>query len=574
MRRAAVIVGLLAGCRSQASEPAITSHGWIAPATELGEVGQLPSELFEPATDAHRLTVQSFAAQVGGSWDIDLDPVLRTARSIRGSGLPVTGDLEIAAMAFVREHGYLFGTTELVANGTAASADVATISLAQRYHGLPVIGGHLGVTVSHDRLVLVQGTTYPIAALPTAPRIAVGQAVATVRGTIAAASVGDRHSARLVVLPVRTPGAVAYHLAWEVTGWRGQFQAVGYVDARDGELVLVYDADRYDYPGTATNRVEPRTVGDQIISVPAPYLRLGSTRGFVTTNATGAFTFPGETGPLTVSAQLRGSYADVRNFGGPNAKFLGMLAPDHPNEIVWNKVRSMPEERDVFHAVNTTNRYVATVFPNIKWMDAPVIANVNLQRTCNAFWNGTSINFFIAGNGCNNTGRIFDVIAHEWGHGFDQNAPGSGIDGALGEFIGDLISFVQTRSPLLGPGFFTNGKPARDLKDPNFQCYDPKKREVHAAGHLLGAVVWDIHEDLVAAGVTGEPLKRLMLLPIAIAQARSQWYAAMLAVDDNDGNLANGTPHECLIYNQFKAHSCGGTRWPGIPERDPPHCLR
>ena len=84
--------------------------------------------------------------------------------------------------------------------------------------------------------------------------------------------------------------------------------------------------------------------------------------------------------------------------------------------------------------------------------------------------------------------------------------------------------------------------------------------------------MWDIHQDLVAAGVTGEPLKRLMLLPIAAAQTRSQWYAAMLAVDDDDGNLANGTPHECLIYRQFVAHSCGGTRWPGIPDEDPAGC--
>jgi hypothetical protein len=214
------------------------------------------------------------------------------------------------------------------------------------------------------------------------------------------------------------------------------------------------------------------------------------------------------------------------------------------------------------------------VFPDggIAWMTRPLTSNVNLQRTCNAFWNGTSINFFIAGRGCNNTGRIFDVVAHEWGHGFDQHAPGGAVDGALGEFIGDLISFVQTDSPLLGPGFFTNGGPARDLKDPNYQCYDPKKREVHAAGHLLGAVIWDVREDLKAAGVVGEPLKRLMLLPIAIAQTRAQWYAAMLAADDDDGNLANGTPHECLIYRQFVAHSCKGARWPGIPDEDPPGC--
>jgi hypothetical protein len=202
----------------------------------------------------------------------------------------------------------------------------------------------------------------------------------------------------------------------------------------------------------------------------------------------------------------------------------------------------------------------------------PLLAKVNHNRTCNAFWNGSSINFFVEGGGCNNTARIFDVVAHEWGHGLDQNAPGGALDGALGEFIGDLVSFVQTKSPLLGLGFFKDGAPVRDLEDPEFRCYDTRKREVHDAGHMLGEVVWDIHQDLERIGFTGEPLKRLMLLPIAGAQSRAQWYRQMLAVDDDDGNLANGTPHECLIYNQFKAHSCNGTRWPGLPEKDPPGC--
>jgi hypothetical protein len=84
--------------------------------------------------------------------------------------------------------------------------------------------------------------------------------------------------------------------------------------------------------------------------------------------------------------------------------------------------------------------------------------------------------------------------------------------------------------------------------------------------------VWDIFVDLQRVGVTGEALKRLLLRPIAIAQTRAQWYGAMLAVDDDDGNLANGTPHECLIYRQFEAHSCAGTRWPGLPAEAPPQC--
>jgi hypothetical protein len=573
-RRIGAILAVVAGCGSPSG-----------PVVELATAGQPPAEWFEPASTAQQLVLadaapaRGFIARHGGSWELDFDPLLATVRELRGPGIPFAADgtsdaeLERAAVAFVREHVELFGTDELVFDGAVVDRDLWTIMLAQRHRGVPVLSAHLGLTISHGRLVLVQGSTHAIAELDATPIIGRAAAISTLQAAIAPRpQAGDRDTARLVIVPERAAGAVAYRLAWEVTAWRGLLQGLAYVDARDGRLVAVYDANHYGYAGTATNLVHERTVGDAVVTLPAGYLRLSSTNGIVTTDAAGAFAFPGVTGPLTVTANLRGRYVHIRNAGGPNASFIGMMSPDRPYELVWNQGRSMPEERDVFRAVNETNRFVASVFPDVEWIESPITANVNLQRTCNAFWNGSSINFFVAGNGCNNTGRIFDVVAHEWGHGFDTNAPGGVVDRGLGEFIGDLIGFVQTRSPLIGPGFFTHGGAVRDLEDPAFQCYDPKKREVHAAGHLLGAVVWDIHEDLVAAGVTGEHLKRLMLRPIAGAQTRAQWYSQMLAVDDDDGDLANGTPHECLIYNQFKLHSCGGTRWPGIPAKDPPHC--
>ena len=564
---------------------AIFVVGCGSPAVPRLDLGEPPSEWFEPAAESFQLAqlahgpTQRFLAQRGGTWELDFDPVLATPRSMRGSGIAFCAagsseaELETAALAFVREHADLFGTAELVSAGAVVERELSTISLAQRHRGVPVIAGHLGLTISRGRLVLVQGTTYPIHELVTTPQIGLARAVAAVRAVLAPAHAGDRDAGRLVILPERGPGSIRYHLAWEVTAWRGPDQAVVYVDAHGGAVLSGYDAHRYDYAGRATNHVDERTVGDAVVPLPASHLRLHSSRGTATSDGDGAFKFSGTAGPLIVSANLHGAYVDVQNLDGPNATFIGMMRPESAYALEWTEARSTPEERDVFRGATVTNRYVAPVFPGLTWLDRPILAKVNHKRTCNAYWNGSSINFFAAGNGCNNTGRIFDVVAHEWGHGFDANAPGAAIDGALGEFIGDLISFVQTHSPLLGPGFFTDGKPVRDLEDPNFECYDPKKREVHAAGHLLGTVVWDIFLDLERAGVTGDRLKRLMLFPIAIAQTRAGWYSAMLAVDDDDGNLVNGTPNECLIYTQFKAHSCAGARWPGIPDRDPPQCV-
>lgn len=504
-----------------------------------------------------------------GAGDVEIDPVLGTVRAMTGAGIPFS-PAEIPA--FLREHANALGTTELVDAGTVIEPELTSVQLAQRYRGLPVIGGHLGFTISHGKLVLVQGATHRIGELSVTPALPEVEAIAAARSVLEAPRAGDRDDARLVVLPERTPGAVSYALAWEVTAWRTDRQYVVNVDAHDGRLIGGYDANHYDYTGRATNFVDERTVGDAIVELPAGFLRLHANRGGVTTEPDGTFRMRGEAGPVIVMSNLQGDYVTVNNAGGPQAQFVGMMRPEKQYALEWTESRSTPQERDVFHGVNRTNRFVATVFPDNAWINRPLLANVDLPRTCNAFWNGKSINFFVAGNGCNNSGRIFDVIAHEWGHGLDQNLPGDNIDGGLGEFIGDMISFIQTNSHLIGPGFLTDGRPVRDLEDPDFACYDPKKRGVHAKGQLLGAVVWDIFTDLEKAGLHGEPLKRLMLRPIAIAQTRAQWYRAMLAVDDDDGNLANGTPHECLIYNQFKAHSCGAVRWPGIPDEDPPHC--
>ncbi|TDR43987.1 hypothetical protein DFR29_106132 [Tahibacter aquaticus] len=39
----------------------------------------------------------------------------------------------------------------------------------------------------------------------------------------------------------------------------------------------------------------------------------------------------------------------------------------------------------------------------------------------------------------------------------------------------------------------------------------------------------------------------------------TNWYTMFFAADDNDGNLANGTPNACRIWGAFSAHdiACG-----------------
>ncbi len=70
-------------------------------------------------------------------------------------------------------------------------------------------------------------------------------------------------------------------------------------------------------------------------------------------------------------------------------------------------------------------------------MDFRMTTNVNLNSTCNAFFDGSSINMFRAGGGCVNTAYT-TVVAHEYGHyvvarlGLSQ--------GSFGEGYGDTLA--------------------------------------------------------------------------------------------------------------------------------------
>ena len=44
------------------------------------------------------------------------------------------------------------------------------------------------------------------------------------------------------------------------------------------------------------------------------------------------------------------------------------------------------------------------------WLDLPITANVNIDNTCNAYYDG-SVNFFRSGGGCNNSGEIADTVS-------------------------------------------------------------------------------------------------------------------------------------------------------------------
>jgi Zn-dependent metalloprotease len=97
--------------------------------------------------------------------------------------------------------------------------------------------------------------------------------------------------------------------------------------------------------------------------------------------------------------------------------------------------------RDMVVAANST-------FPTVATQASTFQVNCNLANTCNAYYTGNTINFYLAGGGCANT-AFGDVVAHEFGHNVVEKA-GSG-QGAYGEGMGDVHGMLLSDIPATEP---------------------------------------------------------------------------------------------------------------------------
>jgi hypothetical protein len=187
--------------------------------------------------------------------------------------------------------------------------------------------------------------------------------------------------------------------------------------------------------------------------------------------------------------------------------------------------------------------------------------NVGVAGTCNAFYDGSSINFYNAGSGCHNT-AFFDVVHHEYGHHV-VNTGGSG-QGQYGEGTGDCMGVLMGDQPILGFGFQSNCNAGIRTANNTLQYpQDPNTVPIHTAGQLISGCLWSTRNELVATGVPNYRTLLARLCVNAVPMHSGSTIAPditvdWLTLDDNDGNINNGTPHYQQINAGFTAHNMDG----------------
>ncbi|MCC7062796.1 MAG: hypothetical protein IT456_08340 [Planctomycetes bacterium] len=556
-----------------------------------------PSQAAVPTTFLSSPGWQHFLAEHRGEWTPQWCAATGTPRAIWGSGIPLA-DWRENSLDEARRHAQMLlqDQNELLGLGTSEFREVIgsrmgrtwTLVYDQFFRGLPVIGGRADVRVHMvGRVPMFGSQAWQIPAdFDTGPRLTPEVATACAWQALGqqptgVSQPGAQIAPRLVIWgDINATELATVYLAWEVSVSNVNRDGEGpigryYIDAQTG-ATLHYTSDKHEcgFPGctkdhtsksgedaalplapvntTVTVMGWTRTGNDAfsaLVNVPMPGLELNVPGiGTVTTDNNGQFT-------INIAAAVSISVSSLN--GRHHATMAGSSAPSGSFNVspgVPATIQLLTAGASTAQAAHTTtswwtdrtNEFCRAILGNsaeLNTADA-VVPTVNIASTCNAYYTGNTINFYASGGGCANT-AFSTVVSHEWGHGLDDRYGGISQIQGLSEGWGDTLALYIVDNPILGSGFQTAGV---GIRDGNNTTMYPPPAQVHAAGEVWMGFAWQLRDHLAitlgnrsaAIALTND-----IVLGTIVADATDQPSAVteVFIADDNDGNLANGTPH-------------------------------
>jgi len=632
-----------------------------------------------PSVDTYKMgadvaslrSLENFFAHHSNEWEVRWDRRSNRANLIQGVGVPLlpgrgnnlsradlpvlaTGELRMADME-VLLRGFMGRFPELFTvegsefrlnprSSVKVGDDLWFVEFQQVHNGLPVDGASLFFRVNNGNLIQFGSENVAPVFASSKPKL---DAAAALQKVLAAT--GFKLSeisqivepGRLKYVPVLTTGerpaeaftgipgtGYQHRLVWEVA-FRRQGEAATWqalVNARSGRVLEILDRNYY-VAAQVSGGIYPETNTNTEVVRAFPFNSV--TNGVAkTTDANGNYDYSGGTATST----LNGKYIKITDNCGAISKAdsatgniaFGTSAGTDCTTPGSGGVGNTHAARSGYYHLTNINRKASSFLPANAWLNGLLTANMNINQTCNAYWDGSTVNFYRSGGGCSNTGEIAAVFLHEWGHGMDTNSGGAASDKGTGEAVGDTFAFLETKVPCIGqnfqPGvncanctactgvrdvreFSTQGtktiaKPSTVADNNGINCdryscpyyqfvfigayQGPMGYEGHCESYIASSANWDLAQQLITKyGTTAgwaamdaiwykslTPSKSAYQVasggkcnPAATVNGcgAANWYTVYLAADDNDGNLANGTPNACRIWDAFNAHgiACG-----------------
>ncbi len=494
-------------------------------------------------------------------------------------------ELEDAGRDFIDSFPELFGYDSrcLVLRGVKdlllrriGSSDKTAVVFDQEVEGLRVEGGSLTFLFDDQgRIVSIDNLGLPgVLELSLSPQVGDTAALSIARAEFGQDVSEVRSVPELVI--TRSRDETHAVLAWSVE-LRGGADEDGLpiqsrisVDARTGEVLrsrstvhtftdLIGHTEGWATPGVYPDK---STNPEQLFNL--DWVRMTSAVGNTNTDVNGDWTITnsGTTNEAVTAAFGGGSrYAWVLDEGGSEIT----LTQDVPPGIYTNfQLNAAVTEFDTAEVnaqrhVVVFREWIRALDPTDGTMDFRVRANVNINSSCNAYYDGVSINFYRAGGGCVNT-AYSSIVAHEEGHwANDAYGSGNGFDG-FGEGNADAWAMYIYDDAVVGRDFCGNGCNIRNGNNTRKYCGSCGAGcygESHADGEVLMGALWKVRSHLnnTHGDVQGDLIADVLFLSwmqvyndaTICKTIRDHW----LVLDDDDGDLLNGTPNGCDVDAGF-----------------------
>ncbi|MDP6538279.1 MAG: hypothetical protein QF410_01925 [Planctomycetota bacterium] len=464
--------------------------------------------------------------------------------------------------------------------GLGGTTDKVCVRLPQAVGGVEVVGGAVNVLFDlSGRMLSVQTTALDrVAGLETVPTLGSPAArragLAAFRRLVGLPGV-VRGEPRLVIGGVEVGGRPVGRLAWEVdVAWHARgAEPEGrslWIDAHDGTLLDARSTVHHaDVGGTvmseASTGLRPDHRENLPVSVPVPYVRVQSAAGITYTDADGHFLYPGVDGPLDVVVRYLGPFARVSNLSGSDLS-LSETIDGTGNVLSMNTggVERTTSQANAFLQIGVLRDWIRSVDPTDDTADFMALAEVNFHGHCNAFFDGDSVVFYLAGEAfdqlCVNT-AYSTVVAHEMGHWLNVlYSTGNAPDG-MGEGNADTWAMYCYDTPVMGADFFGLGTEMRSGWNTRQYCGDCCPM-CHGGAHDNGEVwmgtTWKVRDRLnqTHGNDLGDAIANGLFLGWMNAYDQVELHSVIeaqwLTLDDDDGNIDNGTPHFADIDGGFR----------------------
>jgi hypothetical protein len=400
------------------------------------------------------------------------------------------------------------------------------------------------------------------------------------------------------------------HRAWRFYGYDTDESYVFFVDTGSGDIVGVENRVFYEeqcaayaVTGTVSGYGTPCCAADSGTNEPVEMNLEGATVSVFDgtypacppdggtilaerfTDENGQYLLSGFDPPVTVASRLVGEWVTVVDCAGDVGcdvpalgedaqaveceDLTGQCLPTSPVDFLFN---SSPEEYatamvNAFYVVEKTHDWFKDLQPTSTAIDENLLVGVN-----SGAWSAQYVEplpylrfrdaYFFSQSYYNND-AFSTIISHEYGHFVHFRLLSfPGRDPRFTEGIADTVGTLVWDTSELGLNLGEGQGAVRDVDpDPDEFEFDPRcgceapctscTENNYPCGDAIAGAFWDLREEITPGGVqtTNELFADFMF--ITDGAYDESIIVEVLVVDDDDGDLTNGTPHSVEILASF-----------------------